>query len=83
LRLFSFGGNVLELAALALVVFGAIECPPHEPTHRQRGAPNGQPKRPRRRGSGRTTSNTHPSPGEQSAEEMFAYHPQGTRPIRE
>jgi len=28
LRLFSFGGNGLALAALALVVFGAIECPP-------------------------------------------------------
>jgi len=29
LRLFSFGGYGLALAALALVVFGAIECPPH------------------------------------------------------
>jgi len=28
LRLFSFGGYRLALAALALVVFGAIECPP-------------------------------------------------------
>jgi len=28
LRLFSFGGHALALAALALVVFGAIECPP-------------------------------------------------------
>jgi len=28
LRLFSFGGSGLALAALALVVFGAIECPP-------------------------------------------------------
>jgi len=28
LRLFSFGGYGLALAALALVVFGAIECPP-------------------------------------------------------
>jgi len=28
LRLFSFGGYELALAALALVVFGAIECPP-------------------------------------------------------
>jgi len=29
LRLFSFGGYGLALAALALVVFGAIECPPN------------------------------------------------------
>jgi len=29
LRLFSFGGCGLALAALALVVFGAIECPPN------------------------------------------------------
>jgi len=28
LRLFTFGGYGLALAALALVVFGAIECPP-------------------------------------------------------
>jgi len=28
LRLFSFGGYGLALAALALVVFGATECPP-------------------------------------------------------
>jgi len=28
LRLFSFGGYGLALAALVLVVFGAIECPP-------------------------------------------------------
>jgi len=28
LRRFSFGGYGLALAALALVVFGAIECPP-------------------------------------------------------
>jgi len=28
LRLFSFGGYGLALAALALVVFGVIECPP-------------------------------------------------------
>jgi len=28
LRLFSIGGYGLALAALALVVFGAIECPP-------------------------------------------------------
>jgi len=28
LRLFSFGSYGLALAALALVVFGAIECPP-------------------------------------------------------
>jgi len=28
LRLFSFGGYGLALAALALVGFGAIECPP-------------------------------------------------------
>jgi len=32
LRLFSFGGSGLALAALALVVFGAIECPPLERT---------------------------------------------------
>jgi len=31
LRLFSFGGYGLALAALALVVFGAIECPPPSP----------------------------------------------------
>jgi len=30
LRFFSFGGYGLELAALALVVFGAIECPPRK-----------------------------------------------------
>jgi len=29
LRLFSFGSYGLALAALALVVFGAIECPPY------------------------------------------------------
>jgi len=29
LRLFSCGGYGLALAALALVVFGAIECPPN------------------------------------------------------
>jgi len=28
LRLFSFGGYGLALVALALVIFGAIECPP-------------------------------------------------------
>jgi len=28
LRLFSFGGYGLALAALVLMVFGAIECPP-------------------------------------------------------
>jgi len=28
LRLFSFGGYGLALAALALVIIGAIECPP-------------------------------------------------------
>jgi len=28
MRLFSFGSYGLALAALALVVFGAIECPP-------------------------------------------------------
>jgi len=28
LRLFSFGGCGLALAALALMVFGAVECPP-------------------------------------------------------
>jgi len=32
LRLSSFGGYGLALVALALVVFGAIECPPHETT---------------------------------------------------
>jgi len=31
LRLFSFGGYGLALATLALVVFGAIECPPYFP----------------------------------------------------
>jgi len=31
LRLFSFGGYGLALAALALVVFGAIEGPPLKP----------------------------------------------------
>jgi len=31
LRLFSVGGYGLALAALALMVFGAIECPPCEP----------------------------------------------------
>jgi len=37
LRLFSFGGYGLALVALALVVFGAIECPPHvfNPKHEQ------------------------------------------------
>jgi len=30
LRLFSFGGYGLALAALALVDFGAIECPPFD-----------------------------------------------------
>jgi len=34
LRLFSFGGYGLALAALALVVFGAIECPPLRSTFR-------------------------------------------------
>jgi len=33
LRLFSFGGYGLALAALALVVFGAIECPPSKDSH--------------------------------------------------
>jgi len=33
LRLFSFGGYGLALAALALVVFGAIECPPTDTTY--------------------------------------------------
>jgi len=28
LRIFSFGGYGLALSALALAVFGAIECPP-------------------------------------------------------
>jgi len=32
LRLFSFGGYGLALAALALVIFGAIECPPFNTT---------------------------------------------------
>jgi len=31
LRLFSFGGYGLALAALAFMVFGAIECPPNIP----------------------------------------------------
>jgi len=34
MRLFSFGGYGLALAALALVVFGAIECPPLGRTER-------------------------------------------------
>ena len=34
LRLFSFGGYGLSLAALALVVFGATECPPRKSTRR-------------------------------------------------
>jgi len=34
LRLFSFGGYGLALAALALVFFGAIECPPALPATR-------------------------------------------------
>jgi len=33
LRLFSFGGSGLALATLALVVFGAIECPPKNRTN--------------------------------------------------
>jgi len=40
LRLFSFGGYGLALAALALVVFGAIEFPPPvlgSPTHGYEG----------------------------------------------
>jgi len=32
LQLFSFGGYGLALAALALVGFGAIECPPENKT---------------------------------------------------
>jgi len=32
LRVFSFGGYGLALVALALVVFGAIECPPVGPS---------------------------------------------------
>jgi len=32
LRLFSFGGYGLALAALALAVFGAIECSPKHKT---------------------------------------------------
>jgi len=35
LLLFSFGGYGLALAALALVVFGAIECPPVKNTFYQ------------------------------------------------
>jgi len=31
-RLFSFGGYGLALAALALMVFGVIECPPETKT---------------------------------------------------
>jgi len=38
LRLFSFGGYGLALAALALVVFGAIECSPAE-LPKKRNAP--------------------------------------------
>jgi len=36
LRLFSFGGYGLALAALALVVFGASECPPYEQPYQWR-----------------------------------------------
>jgi len=36
LRLFSFGGYGLALAALALVVLGAIECPPEGETREER-----------------------------------------------
>jgi len=36
LRLFSFGGYGLALAALALMVFGAIECPPDNSNERNR-----------------------------------------------
>jgi len=32
LRIFSFGGYGVALAAFALVVFGAIECPPFATT---------------------------------------------------
>jgi len=35
LRLFSFGGYGLALAALALVVSGAIECPPVKDNNRK------------------------------------------------
>jgi len=35
LRLFSFDGYGLALAALALVVFGAIECPPFQTSLRR------------------------------------------------
>jgi len=37
LRLFSFGGYGLALAALALVVFGAIECSPDSRYLKYRG----------------------------------------------
>jgi len=37
LRLFSFGGYGLALVALALVVFGAIECPPPKKKEKKRG----------------------------------------------
>jgi len=36
LRLFSFGGYGLALAALAFVVFCAIECPPDDPNFGKR-----------------------------------------------
>jgi len=39
LRLFSFGGYGLALAALALVVFGAVECPPRSPTFLMKNTP--------------------------------------------
>jgi len=39
LRLFSFGGYGLALAALALVVFGAIECPPDVYTQKEKKLP--------------------------------------------
>jgi len=38
LRLFSFGGYGLALAALALVVFGAIECPPNKTKYQLRSS---------------------------------------------
>jgi len=49
-RLFSFGGYGLALAALALVVFGAIECPTkiqHRKNHHEK-AKNGCQKRKRK-----------------------------------
>jgi len=40
LRLFSFGGYGLALAALALVVFGAYDSYPNQQTGKNREIPN-------------------------------------------